>query len=169
MLTVLQLYIVGYVGVTLENGPLLLMKYVRGGNLAAAWRIKGEPWWHPMHIAQVLCQCLHALRYLHAKPTVVHRDIKPENILVEHRFPWPLIKICDFGLAKEGSKVDGKAGTWTYTAPEVLSGMFIPQQSSSNQHRHPSGETHLGAGSSNSAPMIVLCARFLTPRVHANF
>ncbi|CAD6563772.1 MAG: hypothetical protein ASARMPREDX12_000056 [Alectoria sarmentosa] len=67
-------------------------------------------------------KCLHALMYLHAKPTVIHRDIKPENILVDHRYPAPKVKIGDFGIAKEGSKAEGISGTWTYTAPEAFSG-----------------------------------------------
>ena len=77
---------------------------------------------------RILTQALRGLASLHAGPNpVVHRDIKPENILVadHHRGgdsnedgPW--IKLADFGLATQGSKCEGKAGTWLYTAPEVF-------------------------------------------------
>ncbi len=32
----------------------------------------------------------------------------------------PLIKLADFGLAREGTRCEGKAGTFLYTAPEVF-------------------------------------------------
>ena len=109
----------------MEGGPLLVMQYVRGGNIARPWRIRDLDNWSDMEVCNILYQCLLALAYLHAKPTIVHRDIKPENILMQSRYPWPWVRLADFGLAKEGSKIGGQAGTMMYTAPEVFSGMFI--------------------------------------------
>ena len=97
--------------------------------------------WNPREIAYVLYQCLQALEHLHAekeiwnegrklweiKPAIIHRDMKPENILVERRYPRPYVKITDFGLATEGSRAGGCLGTLGYAAPEVFSGMFVPQ------------------------------------------
>ena len=102
-----------------------MMHYVRGGNIARPWRINDQDKWTNMEICSILYQCLLALAYLHSKPTIVHRDIKPENLLVERRYPWPWVKLGDFGFAVEGSKIGGRAGTWTYTAPEVFFGMLI--------------------------------------------
>ena len=84
--------------------------------------------WQVDQIVRILTQALRGLASLHAGPNpVVHRDIKPENILVADNYrggepneygPW--IKLADFGLAREGSKCEGKVGTWLYAAPEVF-------------------------------------------------
>ena len=37
---------------------------------------------------------------------VANRDIKLENILLDESEPRPLIKICDFGYSKVGSRQD---------------------------------------------------------------
>lgn len=141
-----------YVDFTLEGGALLVMEYARGGNLARPWRVKDQVDWNVTEIAMILYQCLHALAYLHAEPTVIHRDIKPQNILVEHRYRTPFVKIGDFGFAKEGSKVGGKSGTWTYTAPEVFSSESIPQQTPRNRHRYMGRKTDMETTSPISDP-----------------
>lgn len=66
---------------------------------------------------------LHALRYMHENG-IVHRDLKPENLLMLSSTDNTLIKIVDFGFAKQlpdGS--DGMSttcGTPGYMAPELL-------------------------------------------------
>lgn len=80
-----------------------------------------------MLVISILIQLLRGLAYLHARPNpVIHRDIKPANILVEDRerevdtqVPGPWIKLADFGLAREGTKCGGLAGTFSYVAPEA--------------------------------------------------
>ncbi|KAL4479981.1 hypothetical protein ABPG74_020497 [Tetrahymena malaccensis] len=63
-----------------------------------------------------------ALEYLHSKDTI-YRDLKPENILLGADGH---IKICDFGLSKQGVKDSDKTkticGTPEYLAPEILLG-----------------------------------------------
>ena len=86
--------------------------------------MKDRPTWQLCEILSILLQSLAGLASLHASPDpVIHRDIKPENILVmaDGRFPSPWIKLADFGLAIEGTRCGGQAGTWLYTAPEVFS------------------------------------------------
>ncbi|XP_072039701.1 uncharacterized protein [Amphiura filiformis] len=59
-----------------------------------------------------------ALHYLHQR-NVIHRDIKSSNCLI---FPVDLLKISDFGLAREieGSHAtSSEKGTWRYMAPEI--------------------------------------------------
>ena len=54
------------------------------------------------------------------KERIVHRDLKPQNILIEKN----VIKICDFGFAKEMSAstnfLRSIKGTPLYIAPEIL-------------------------------------------------
>lgn len=67
----------------------------------------------------MLCQGLQALEYLHSQsPPVAHRDIKPENILIRCRTPF-LIKLIDFGLAKNDSTFKTFCGSNEYAAPEI--------------------------------------------------
>ena len=81
-----------------------------------------------MVVISILIQTLRGLAYLHARPNpVIHRDIKPANILledrereVEPREPGPCIKLADFGLATQGTKCGGPAGTYSYVAPEAF-------------------------------------------------
>ncbi|KAF0700301.1 Aste57867_9179 [Aphanomyces stellatus] len=62
-----------------------------------------------------------AVAYCHAKH-IVHRDLKPENILLSSHEDDALIKIADFGLAKDDEYLSTMCGSPAYVAPEVLSG-----------------------------------------------
>jgi len=69
---------------------------------------------------------LKAVEYLHAIG-IVHRDIKPENLLYTNTSDDALIKLADFGLAKQLESPSGRAmlkaslsGTPAYCAPERL-------------------------------------------------
>lgn len=117
-------FILGYVDLTNDDGPLLVTEYLKGGNLARPWQVRDQPAWETLQVLSVLYQCLYGLDSLHAAPhPVIHRDIKPQNILVADDEPRPRIKLADFGLAKEGTKCRGQAGTFLYTAPEVFFNM----------------------------------------------
>lgn len=68
---------------------------------------------------QILYHGLQALEYLHSQtPPVAHRDMKPENILVQPRKPF-VIKLVDFGLAKNDASLKTFCGTNQYAAPEI--------------------------------------------------
>lgn len=74
-------------------------------------------------VAQIGEQIASALAAAHSRG-IIHRDIKPENVLVE---PNGLIKVLDFGLARQGSNVLGvsslyPAGTLRYLSPEQANG-----------------------------------------------
>ena len=92
---------------------MLVMGYLPFGNLRRQGYINKE------QTLQVLFQGLQALEYLHSRsPPLVHRDIKPENILVQSLKPF-LIKLADFGLAKNDSTFMTLCGTDLYMAPEM--------------------------------------------------
>ncbi len=92
---------------------MLVMEYMPLGNLACQIYITEE------ENLKVLYQGLHALKYLHShSPPLAHRDIKPANILVRSRIPF-VIKLVDFGLAKNDSTLKTFCGTNDYAAPEI--------------------------------------------------
>lgn len=92
---------------------MLVMEYLPLGNLACQDYISEED------NLQILHQGLQALEYLHSQsPPLAHRDIKPENILVRSRMPF-VIKLVDFGLAKNDSTFKTFCGTNEYAAPEI--------------------------------------------------
>ena len=96
-----------------EQKPLLVMEYLPLGNLAYQDFITEE------ETLQILCQGLQALDYLHShSPPLAHRDIKPANILVQSRMPF-VIKLADFGLAKNDSSLKTFCGSNEYAAPEI--------------------------------------------------
>ncbi len=101
----------------LEDQALLIMEYLPLGNL---WvqdkkhRITEED------AVFLLYQGLIVLKHLHEQG-VMHQDITPGNILVQSREPF-IIKLADFGLAKEGAIMQTCCGTYAYTAKEVFSG-----------------------------------------------
>ncbi|ESZ98283.1 cell division control protein 15 [Sclerotinia borealis F-4128] len=77
--------------------------------------------WPLRIIRSIAYQVLSGLDYLH-RSGIVHRDLKAENILVTK---WdierniPIIKLGDFGLAREFSGETYVAGTKGYLAPEI--------------------------------------------------
>jgi mitogen-activated protein kinase-activated protein kinase 2 len=45
-------------------------------------------------------QICYAVNYLHDK-NIVHRDLKPENLLFSDQTPDAVLKLIDFGFARE--------------------------------------------------------------------
>ncbi|KAG4302220.1 hypothetical protein PCK1_001492 [Pneumocystis canis] len=72
----------------------------------------------------IITEILDALSYIHDNQ-IVHRDLKPENLLyLTSHHDSPLV-LADFGIARnveEDQVLLTMAGSYGYTAPEILSG-----------------------------------------------
>eukprot|EP01087_Luapelamoeba_hula_P006472 TRINITY_DN1654_c0_g1_i2.p1 TRINITY_DN1654_c0_g1~~TRINITY_DN1654_c0_g1_i2.p1 ORF type:complete len:237 (+),score=52.51 TRINITY_DN1654_c0_g1_i2:385-1095(+) len=71
--------------------------------------------------ANIVKQILEAVRYLHQEG-IVHRDLKPENLLSAGEGENEVVKVADFGFAKNfgEEKLVTSCGSPGYVAPEVL-------------------------------------------------
>ncbi len=112
------------------NGAFLVMRYMRGGNLADALQ-DGEPW-GTNEFLRFLKQISSALGTAH-RQGIVHRDLKPTNILLDETGNAYL---SDFGIAHhvaEGSIAAAEIAKLSvspyYAPPEQLQGGVITPQS----------------------------------------
>jgi calcium/calmodulin-dependent protein kinase I len=71
--------------------------------------------------ANIVKQILEAVKYLHEEG-IVHRDLKPENLLSAGEGEKEVVKVADFGFAKNfgEEKLVTSCGSPGYVAPEVL-------------------------------------------------
>jgi eukaryotic-like serine/threonine-protein kinase len=100
------------------------MEYLGGGiNLDQLVRRHGRQ--PAERVRQILIQICGSLQEAH-ELQIIHRDIKPANIILCERGAMPdIVKVVDFGLAKETSPERGTTaqvivGTPGYVAPEAL-------------------------------------------------
>lgn len=118
-----QLYDVG----TMPDGnPYLVLERLTGETLEQRLRRKRMT---PREAVEAFSQVLSGIHVAHSAG-IVHRDLKPANIfLVERVGCAPLLKVFDFGLAKDtsGRRFNGRmtqagrsCGTPSYMSPEQL-------------------------------------------------
>jgi serine/threonine-protein kinase len=102
------------------------MEYLDGVNLQDLVTKTGPQ--SPSRVVHALVQACGSLAEAHSKG-IVHRDIKPANIILCERGGIPdVVKVVDFGLAKDLSatgdptlsRVDSILGTPLYMAPEAV-------------------------------------------------
>ena len=112
----------------LEIGLVIVMEYVKGGDLTATIADGGLTWTEALPLIR---QVLKALEHAHAAD-VVHRDIKPHNILLADSATTHgnQVKMTDFGLAKinrSGNRsrtvTEGVYGSLNYMSPEQVEGL----------------------------------------------
>lgn len=118
-------YIVQIVDVyenTINNQKVLLvvMECMEGGELFAKISERQTPFTE-QEVAKIMHQICSAVKHLHSQ-SIAHRDLKPENLLLtEQNDVISIIKLTDFGFAKEVNLgLVTPCYTPYYVAPEVL-------------------------------------------------
>lgn len=110
-----------------EDGtPYLVMELLRGEDLSARVRTKGRL---PLpDTAKILVQMGRALRRAH-EAGIVHRDLKPANVFLARMEEDEMVKLLDFGIAKEtwshvdeATKTGEIFGSPHYMSPEQARG-----------------------------------------------
>jgi serine/threonine protein kinase len=92
---------------TLDDGSYYMVwEFIEGTNIQK-WTSSNGPM-PPRLVIEVAIQALHGLEALH-QMGIIHRDISPENIMLsQDHMGKLLIKVIDFGIAKQLS--DGESG-----------------------------------------------------------
>ena len=110
--------IVTFLGVTLEDHPVILMELMNV-SLRSAYK-RGNVKYH--QILGIFCDIANALHFLHTRPDpVVHRDVSSANVLLKScgTEKW-LAKLGDLGTAKiQQYCTTPGPGALGYAAPEV--------------------------------------------------
>jgi serine/threonine-protein kinase len=114
-------------GTTPGGAPFLAMELLRGTTLKALLRMAGRL--TPERTAQIARQIVLGLSEAHQN-NLVHRDLKPSNVMLVGPSGRELIKVLDFGIARNLDAGDGTRltasnllmGTPRFMAPEQIRG-----------------------------------------------
>ena len=102
---------------------LVIMECMNGGELFNRIQDRGEAAFTEREAARIMQMICTAVAHLHGMD-IAHRDLKPENLLFSSPHPEAILKLTDFGFAKETSihsNLQTPCYTPYYVAPEVLS------------------------------------------------
>ncbi|MBI4955620.1 MAG: serine/threonine protein kinase, partial [Myxococcales bacterium] len=112
-------------GVTGDGLPYIVMELLRGESLRA--RLGRKRVLPPAEVAAVVRQTARALDAAHALG-IVHRDVTPDNLFLCSTAGELLVKVLDFGIAKQEGALEASSvtrtgttvGTPQYMSPEQL-------------------------------------------------
>ncbi|CAH8854688.1 unnamed protein product [Trichobilharzia szidati] len=105
---------------TKKNYLLMVMECMRGGELFN--KIKENENFTESEAAKIVYQISSAISHLHER-NIAHRDLKPENLLYTSNEPNAILKLTDFGFAKEvvaKKSLQTPCYTPYYVPPEIL-------------------------------------------------
>ncbi len=124
-------HVVALLDYGLEDGaPYMVMELLEGEDLAA--HLRGGRKLDPTRVGDILRPMTKALRLAHASG-LVHRDLKPANVFLARVGEDEVVKVLDFGIAKEIDPSAGSLRTKTnvllgsplYMSPEVVAGGVV--------------------------------------------
>ncbi|XP_019942353.1 MAP kinase-activated protein kinase 2 [Paralichthys olivaceus] len=101
---------------------LIVMECMDGGELFSRIQDRGDQAFTEREASDIMKSIGEAIQFLHAI-NIAHRDVKPENLLYSSQRTTALLKLTDFGFAKETTSHNSLATpcyTPYYVAPEVL-------------------------------------------------
>ncbi|XP_044765481.1 MAP kinase-activated protein kinase 2 [Coccinella septempunctata] len=101
---------------------LMVMECMEGGELFQRIQDRTDGAFTEREAAQIMHEICIAVKYLHDN-NIAHRDLKPENLLYSKKGTYGILKLTDFGFAKETLSQDTlqtPCYTPYYVAPEVL-------------------------------------------------
>lgn len=101
---------------------LVVMECMEGGELFQRIQDRTEGAFTEREAAQVMHEICIAVKFLHDN-NIAHRDLKPENLLYTKKGIFGVLKLTDFGFAKETlikDTLQTPCYTPYYVAPEVL-------------------------------------------------
>ena len=101
---------------------LLVMEYMRGGDLFDYIKKRGEQPFTEPQAAAIIKQIAKAVAFLH-NMNMAHRDLKLENFMLQSESINSTLKLTDFGCAGYGTSRNMsqyRCGTLYYFPPEVL-------------------------------------------------
>jgi eukaryotic-like serine/threonine-protein kinase len=103
------------------SGQYLVMDLVRGIDLGALLKQRGQPGLPVDQSIEYTRQACEALQYVHEQQ-IVHRDVKPQNLILSENG----VVLVDFGIARLLDEVEEQGtvgiGTPRFMAPEVFAG-----------------------------------------------
>ncbi|TRY59871.1 hypothetical protein DNTS_035282 [Danionella cerebrum] len=101
---------------------LIIMECMEGGELFSRIQARGDQAFTEREGSEIMRDIGTAIQFLH-NMNIAHRDIKPENLLYTSKDNTGVLKLTDFGFAKETSLhnlLQTPCYTPYYVAPEVL-------------------------------------------------
>ncbi|XP_007888632.2 MAP kinase-activated protein kinase 2 [Callorhinchus milii] len=101
---------------------LIVMECMEGGELFSRIQERGDQAFTEREASEIMRDVGSAIQNLHLM-NIAHRDVKPENLLYTSKATNPILKLTDFGFAKETTLHNSLATpcyTPYYVAPEVL-------------------------------------------------
>ncbi|XP_017280708.1 MAP kinase-activated protein kinase 3 isoform X2 [Kryptolebias marmoratus] len=101
---------------------LIIMECMEGGELFSRIQARGDQAFTEKEASEIMRDIGTAIQFLH-NIDIAHRDIKPENLLYTCKDKNGVLKLTDFGFAKETTlhnSLQTPCYTPYYVAPEVL-------------------------------------------------